>query len=129
LEVKLLLDTNRLSDALAEVDDVIERLESAEAIHVPVIALGEIRSGFARGRRAAENEARLQWFLSQDGVTTVGVEGPVSHRYAEIHRTLRARGTPIPTNDLWIAAIAIELGLVIYTRDAHFAAVPGLARI
>jgi tRNA(fMet)-specific endonuclease VapC len=127
--VKLLLDTNRLSDALAEVDEVIERLESAEAIHVPVIALGEIRSGFARGRRPAENEARLQWFLSQDGVITLGVDAPVSHRYAEIHRALRARGAPIPTNDLWIAAMAIELGLIVYTRDAHFAAVPGLARI
>ena len=127
--MKLLLDTNRLSDALAEVDEVIERLESAEAIHVPVIALGEIRSGFAQGRRAAENEARLQWFLSQNGVNTVGVDVPVSHQYAAIHRALRARGTPIPTNDLWIAAIALELGLVVYTRDAHFAAVPGIARV
>jgi len=127
--VKLLLDTNRLSDALAEVDEVIERLEGAEAIHVPVIALGEIRSGFARGRRPAENEARLQWFLSQDGVAALAVDAPVSHRYAEIHRALRARGTPIPTNDLWIAAMAIEFGLVVYTRDAHFAAVPGLAHI
>jgi hypothetical protein len=81
--------------------------------------------GTSLGGVARQNEARLQWFLSQDGVTTVGVEGPVSHRYAEIHRTLRARGTPIPTNHLWIPAIAIELGLVISTRDAHFAAVPG----
>jgi predicted nucleic acid-binding protein len=127
--MKVLLDTNRLSDALAQVGDVIDMLESAESILVPVIALGEIRSGFASGRRPKENEARLQWFLSQDGVITVGVDAPVSHRYAEIHRALRARGTPIPTNDLWIAAIAIELGLVVYTRDAHFGAVPGLARI
>jgi tRNA(fMet)-specific endonuclease VapC len=127
--VKLLLDTNRLSDALAQVGEVIDRLETAEAIHVPVIALGEIRSGFARGRRPAENEARLQWFLSQDGVITLGVDAPVSHRYADMHRALRARGSPIPTNDLWIAAMAIEFGLIVYTRDAHFAAVPGLARI
>jgi tRNA(fMet)-specific endonuclease VapC len=127
--VKLLLDTNRLSDALAQVGEVIDRLETAEAIHVPVIALGEIRSGFARGRRPAENEARLQWFLSQDGVITLGVDAPVSHRYADMHRALRARGSPIPTNDLWIAAMAIEFGLIVYTRDAHFASVPGLARI
>ena len=125
--MKLLLDTNRLSDALAEVDEVLEELESAEAIHVPVIALGEIRSGFLRGRRAASNETRLQWFLSQDGVATLSVDAPVSHRYAEIHRVLRARGTPIPTNDLWIASIAVEHGLVLYTRDAHFVQVPGLA--
>ena len=127
--MKVLLDTNRLSDALLQVDDVIERLESAEAIYVPVVALGEMRSGFLHGRRAKENESRLQWFLAQDGVSTVGLDAPVSHRYAEIHHALRARGTPIPTNDLWIAAIAIEHGLVVYSRDAHFAAVPGLARI
>jgi tRNA(fMet)-specific endonuclease VapC len=125
--LKVLLDTNRLSDALAQDDRVLDQLESAEAIYVPVIALGEIRSGFLRGKRAAANEVRLQWFLSQEGVMTLGVDGPVSHRYAEIHRALRGLGRPIPTNDLWIASIAVEHGLVLYTRDAHFEQVPGLA--
>ena len=125
--MKLLLDTSRLSDALSEVDDVLEQLESAEALHVPAIALGEIRSGFLRGRRQADNEKRLSWFLSQNGVFTLSVDGPVSHRYAVLHQVLRKRGRPIPTNDLWIAAIAVEHGLVLYTRDAHFESVPGLA--
>ena len=125
--MKLLLDTNRLSDALAETADVLDRLETAEAIHVPVIVLGEIRSGFLRGKRRSENETRLSWFLSQPGVTTLGIDGPVSHRYASLHQALRARGTPIPTNDLWIAALALEHGLVLYTRDAHFTDLPGLA--
>jgi tRNA(fMet)-specific endonuclease VapC len=125
--VKVLLDTNRLSDALAEDDEVLSRLEAAEAIFVPAIVLGELRSGFVRGRRRAENEARLSWFLSQDGVTTLSVDGPVTHRYAAVHGALRAKGRPIPTNDLWIAAVALEHGLVLYTRDAHFRAVPGLA--
>jgi predicted nucleic acid-binding protein len=92
-----------------------------------VIALGEIRAGFRRGRRPSENEKRLSYFLSQNGIVTVGVDGPVSHRYAGVHDALRAKGRPIPTNDLWIAAIALEHGLVLYTRDPHFAAVPGLA--
>ena len=125
--MKLLLDTNRLSDALAEDDEVLDALEVAETIYVPVIALGEIRSGFLAGRRPADNETRLQWFLSQDGVSTLGVDASVSHRYARIHKTLRARGKPIPTHDLWIAAIAVEHGLAVYTRDAHFQSVPGLA--
>jgi predicted nucleic acid-binding protein len=129
LEVKLLLDTNRLSDALAEQDAVLAVLETAEAVYVPVVALGEIRSGFLAGRRPAENEKRLQWLLSQDGVSALGIDAPVSHRYASIHRALRARGEPIPTNDLWIAATALEHGLVLYTRDAHFEKVPGLARL
>ena len=125
--MKLLLDTNRLSDALAENAEVVDVLETAEAIHVPAIALGEIRAGFLAGSRPAKNETRLQWFLSQDGVLVASVDGPVTHRYASIYAALRKRGTPIPTNDLWIAAIAIELGLVVYTRDRHFESVPGLA--
>ncbi|MBX7113096.1 MAG: type II toxin-antitoxin system VapC family toxin [Myxococcaceae bacterium] len=127
--MKLLLDTNRLSDALSQVDEVIEVLEIAELIAVPVVALGEIRSGFLGGRRPADNETRLAWFLSQDDVTILGIDAPVSHRYAQIHRQLRAARKPIPTNDLWIAAIAVEHGLALYTRDAHFSAVAGLARV
>lgn len=127
--MKLLLDTNRLSDALAQVDEVLEVLEAATLIGIPAIVLGEIRSGFLGGRRARDNETRLTWFLSQDGVQTMTVDGAVSHRYAQIHRALRNAGRPIPTNDLWIAALAIEHGLPVYTRDAHFAAVPGLARL
>ena len=127
--MKLLIDTNRLSDALAEVDEVLDELENAESLHVPVIALGEIRAGFLRGKRQAENEKRLSWFLSQNGVFTVGVDAPVSHRFAALHHALRTKGRPIPTNDLWIAAIAVEHGLVVYTRDAHFESVPGLACI
>jgi predicted nucleic acid-binding protein len=125
--VKLLLDTNRLSDALAELPEALDALEAAHEVNIPVIALGEIRSGFLRGRRPAANEERLQWLLAQPGINTLGVDAAVSHRYAEIHRSLRARGKPIPTNDLWIAAIALTHGLVLYTRDAHFDGVPGLA--
>jgi tRNA(fMet)-specific endonuclease VapC len=127
VEVKLLLDTNRLSDALAMLGEVVDTLEIAEEICVPVVALGEIRAGFLRGSRPATNETRLQWFLSQNGVSVLGVDAPISHRYAEIHRSLRALGKRIPTNDLWVAAIAIEHGLSLYTRDTHFGHVPGLA--
>lgn len=126
--MKLLLDTNRLSDALAEDQDVLDRLETAEAIFVPVIVLGEIRSGFLSGSRAAKNEVRLQWFLSQPGVSILALDVSVSHQYARVHRTLRKLGRPVPTNDLWIAALALEHGLVVYTRDAHFAGIPGIAR-
>lgn len=125
--MKLLLDANRLSDALAQNEEVIGRLEEAEEIYVPVIVLGEIRSGFLAGARAAQNEERLQWFLSQNGVTALAMEPAASHRYAQVHRALRQRGKPIPTNDLWIAAMALDRGLVLYTRDAHFQHVPGLA--
>lgn len=125
--MKLLIDTNRLSDVLAAVEDAVEQLELAEFVYVPVVALAEIRSVFLSGQRASKNEQRLQWFLSQDGIVTLGIDAPVSHQYAAIHQALRRRGTPIPTNDLWIAAIALQHGLVLYTRDSHFASIPGLA--
>jgi len=125
--MKILLDTSRLSDALAEVDDVLDQLEVAEVVHVPAIVLGEIRSGFLRGRRRADNEARLAWFLAQNGINTLAIDARASHRFASLHQTMRVRDRPIPTNDLWIASLALEHGLVLYTRDAHFAEVPGLA--
>lgn len=125
--MKLLLDTNRLSDALSGDEAVLSLLESAEAIYVPVIVLGELRAGFLGGSRSTKNEQRLSWFLSQDGVFIVPVDASVSHRYAEVHRALRRKGKPIPTNDLWIAATALEHSLVLYTRDEHFRAVAGLA--
>ena len=125
--MNVLLDTNRLSDALAQRAEVLDVLEAVDAISIPVIALGEIRAGFLRGRRAAENQTRLQWLLSQPGVEAMSVSPATTHHYAEIHRALRSKGKPIPTNDLWIAALAVQHGLVVYTRDRHFDVVPGLA--
>jgi predicted nucleic acid-binding protein len=127
--MNLLLDTNRLSDVLAGIQEAVATVEQAALVRVPPIVLGEIRYGFLRGRRARENEENLRWFLSQAGVGTVRVGDATADRYAAICLHLRKRGTPIPTNDIWIAASALEHGLAVYTRDAHFAEVPGLARV
>jgi tRNA(fMet)-specific endonuclease VapC len=126
--VRLLLDTNRLSDALSGVGTVLDVLEAAETIQVPVVALAELRAGFLNGRRPAENETRLSWFLSQPGISALGVDATVSHHYAELHHVLRRAGRPIPTNDLWIASLALAHSLCLYTRDMHFDHIPGLAR-
>ena len=127
--MNLLIDTNRLSDVLARIPEVVETVEAASQVRVPPIVLGEIRYGFLRGRRAQKNEENLRWFLSQTGVGILPVGDATAHRYAAICLVLRQRGTPIPTNDIWIAASALEHGLAVYTRDAHFAEVPGLARV
>jgi tRNA(fMet)-specific endonuclease VapC len=125
--VNLLLDTNRLTDVLAGIPEAVSRVEAALEVRVPPIVLGELRAGFARGKRPERNERALQWFLSQPGVSVPPVTEATSHRYAAVWAALRKRGTPIPTNDLWIAASALEHGLAVFTRDAHFARVPGLA--
>ncbi len=124
--MKLLLDTNRLSDVLAGVTEVLSVVEGATEVHVPVIVLGEIRCGFLRGAQRAKNEERLRWFLSRDTVHVASVTSVTSQFYATISADLRKRGTPIPTNALWIAALTLECDLAIYTRDQHFGKVQGL---
>lgn len=82
--------------------------------------LGELRAGFRLGRRAAENEAALQRFLRQPAARVADVDDPVSTIYAEIVADLRQAGTPVPTNDIWIAAIAVREGGTLLSFDDHF---------
>jgi predicted nucleic acid-binding protein len=126
VEVRLLLDTNRLSDVLAGVPAACNVIEAAAEVHVPAIVLGEIRCGFRRGKHRIQNEERLRWLLSRRTFKEASVTGVTANFYADICADLRKRGMPIPTNDLWIAAIAIERELVVYSRDRHFAQVRGL---
>lgn len=129
MALRLAVDTNRLSDALGGDPTAVETLESAREVWVPAVVLGELRAGFARGSRTASNEARLAGFLRQPGIGVLDVTLATTLHYAAIYAALRKAGKPIPTNDLWIAAVAIEHGLSLYTRDAHFAHVAGLAAL
>jgi predicted nucleic acid-binding protein len=126
VEVRFVLDTNRLTDFLRGVADAVDKVQLAERIFVPVIVLGEMRGGFLVGRSAAANEARLMQFLDSRRVAVLAVDGPTSFHYARIFAGLRKRGTPIPQNDLWIAALAAQHALPLYSRDAHFRHLPEL---
>ncbi|MBK8098871.1 MAG: PIN domain-containing protein [Planctomycetes bacterium] len=81
------------------------------------------------GSRARANERTLQRFLSKPGVDILLATEATTHHFAGLHAQLRAQGTPIPTNDLWIAALVVEHGLVLCSRDRHFAAIPQLNRL
>ena len=81
-------------------------------------------SRFLSGERRAKNETELARFLESPRVSLIDVDEGTAERYAVIFTTLRKAGTPIPTNDLWIAASAMQYGLRLLTRDAHFAKVP-----
>ncbi len=89
----------------------------------PVI-LGELLAGFMRGRRTTKNAKELTTFLSSPRVRIVVVDGETAERYAVIFDSLRGAGTPIPTNDIWIAATAMQHGLRLLTGDTHFRKVP-----
>lgn len=124
--MKLALDTNRYRDLCDGDAEVVRLMEEADSIHLPFVVIGELRAGFALGKKGRENEAVLQRFLMKPGVEVVYPGDATTHSYASLFRQLRQQGTPIPTNDLWIAALALEHGLVLCSRDGHFEHLPQL---
>jgi predicted nucleic acid-binding protein len=124
--IRLCLDTSAYSRLMRGQPKLQERLEAADQILLPVTVLGEVYSGFQGGSRLAENLSLLAAFRSQPGVVTVDTTDNVAQRYAAIVATLKLQGTPIPTNDIWIAAAALENGGRMVAYDSHFTAVPGL---
>lgn len=124
--MRVALDTNRYRD-LADGDAaVVETLERAEMIGVPFVVVAELRAGFALGARGRKNETALRRFLEKPGVEVLWPTHATTRAYADLYRQLRVQGTPIPTNDLWIAALTVEHDLVLFTRDTHFARLPQL---
>jgi len=126
--VRVALDTNRYVDLCKGVPETVEILETAQAIILPFVVLGELRAGFAHGRRQAENEQALRRFLLKDGVVVLYPDEQTTHHYAAVFRQLREQGTPIPTNDMWLAALVLQHGLVLHDRDRHFDNLPQLVR-
>jgi tRNA(fMet)-specific endonuclease VapC len=127
--VRLAIDTNRYRDLCDGKRDVVERLETAEAIFVPFVVIAELRAGFSVGTKGRANERLLHRFLAQPGVAILDTTDATTRCYAALYRQLRTQGTPIPTNDLWIAAIVVEHDLALYSRDAHFDVLPQLSLI
>ena len=127
--MRLLLDTNRYTDLCRADPSVVTTLTTAEEIWLPFITLAELRAGFAAGIQSLRNEAILRQFLLKPGVAILYPDEQTTHHYANVYRQLRKQGTPIPTNDMWIAALALQHSLALYARDAHFDALPQLARI
>jgi predicted nucleic acid-binding protein len=122
----ILIDTNAYAAVHrgdAEAEKIVAR---SPRIGISAVALGEILAGIRIGAREQHNRADLSQFLSSRRVELLLVDEPIAERYAEIMAQLRAAGRPIPTNDVWIAATAMEHGFAVHSYDAHFRAVPGL---
>jgi tRNA(fMet)-specific endonuclease VapC len=124
--MRLALDTNRYVDFCRDVDGVAEILETAEAIYLPFPVVGELRAGFAVGSHGPENERTLRRFLMLTSVSVLFADEQTTHLYASLFRQLRVQGTPIPTNDIWIAALVLQHDLALYARDRHFDHLPQL---
>jgi len=85
-----------------------------------LVVLGELYAGFASGRHRRKNEQELRLFLSSPRVRLVNIDDETAERYALVLNGLRSAGTPIPTNDVWIAASAMQYGVVVVTTDGHY---------
>lgn len=127
--MRVALDTSRYVDLCNTVDETTELLEEAEAIILPFVVLGELRAGFVLGRRQTENDRILRRFLLKDGVRVLFADEQTIHHYASIYRQLRKQGTPIPTNDMWVAALVLQHNLVLHARDKHFDHLPQIVRV
>ena len=129
MAVRLALDTNRYTDLCRGNVSVVETVELAHEVWLPFIVLGELRAGFAVGSQGRRNEAVLRRFLLKSGVGVLYADEQTTHHYGSVYRQLRKQGTPIPTNDMWIAALVLQHSLVLYARDAHFDALLQLQRV
>ncbi len=125
----LCLDTNTYSAFLAGKAAAVKRISQVAHIWLSAPVLGELRAGFAKGSKAATNELLLQEFLASQHVHVIAIDEAVTRCYAKIFDQLRKDGTPIPTNDLWIAACVMHIGFPLYSLDAHFKHVQGIELI
>ncbi len=127
--MRLALDTNRYTDFCRGEPSVVHTLQRSERIYLPFVVLAELRAGFVCGSRSQANEHILVRFLNSPRVRTLFADEHSTHHYATLFKYLRDHGTPIPTNDIWTAALAIQHDLVLYARDQHFDHLPQVARL
>jgi predicted nucleic acid-binding protein len=121
---RVLLDTSAYSNLMRGNKIISELLDEANEVFLCAIVFGELLAGFKRGSKEKDNKAVLSDFLSVTNVGFLYVDDSTAERYAIILDYLKKGGTPIPTNDIWIAAIAMQHGLVLLTSDQHFSSLP-----
>ena len=125
----LLIDTNIYTYAFNGDAEVIKVLQRAQKISICSISIGKLLSGFKAGSKEKKNREELEEFLDSPRVQLHIIDEDTAEFYAEIQNGLRRKGKPIPTNDIWIASIALQHGLKLYTNDQHFKFVPGLVLV
>ena len=123
----LIVDTNALSGAADGDSAVFAMFARAEQVVLPVVVLGEYRYGIAQSRHKARYKRWLEGLIVDCRV--LDIDEGTTHHYATVNIELRGVGKPIPTNDLWIAALCRQHVLPVLSRDKHFDLVPGIRRI
>jgi predicted nucleic acid-binding protein len=129
VDVRIALDTNRLTDLFRGDAELAAQLATCDEVWIPLIVLGEIRAGFHGGTQQRRNEILLTRLLAKPTVEVLLPGQETAQHYARLFVQLKRAGTPVPDNDLWIAALVLEHNLLLVTRDQHFERIPQLMRV
>jgi len=126
---RLVLDTSAYSHFRGGHAQVLDALARAERVLIPVTVLGELEAAFEWGSRTRENRRVLEDFLEEPFVDLLPITGAVARQYGRVFAGLRRAGTPIPVNDIWIAAAVIDCGGTLLTFDRDFDRIAGLDHV
>jgi tRNA(fMet)-specific endonuclease VapC len=127
--VRLALDTNAYRLVMEGDAEAVNLARTSERLLLPVPVVAELRFGFLNGTRGRANEAHLVRFLDRPRVAVLACDEETAVRYAELKLQLKRQGTPIPINDVWIAALVLQHHATLFTRDADFERIPQLPRV
>ena len=122
----VVIDTNVYCDAMRGGAASVKLLRQAERVLLPTVVFGELLAGFKGGNRERANKEQLLAFAATERVQVAPITAETAEFYALVIHQLRAKGAPIPTNDIWIAALTMEHGACLATADEHFSRIDGL---
>jgi tRNA(fMet)-specific endonuclease VapC len=122
----ILLDTNAYVSFKRNETSIVEIVQHAEWLVMSPIVIGELMAGFDGGNRVKQNKLELQKFLESSRTIIYLLTLDTSHFFSQVYCSLKHKGKPIPTNDMWIASQALEQGCVVCTHDKHFSFIEGL---
>ncbi len=123
---KILLDTNAYVSYLAGDHAVLNALAESEIIYMSIFVLGELYAGFKGGNQEVENHQILQTFIRKPSVNILEADQETAEIFGEVKNNLKTAGAPLPINDVWIGAHAMETGSIIVTYDRHFSKIAGI---
>lgn len=123
---RIIIDTNFYTAFKRNEADAVQLLQSADVIGINTVILGELLAGFRCGNKERQNRHELDEFLDSPRLVLLAVDEETADFYAQVFAELRQLGRPIPSNDLWLAASALQHGLALATYDEHFSAISGL---
>ena len=125
---KIVLDTNAYTRLLAGEEDVLDVIGTAETVYMSIFVLGELYAGFAGGTKERGNKDTLNRFLRKPSVKILNATSETAEVFGMVKQDLKKAGTPLPINDVWIAAHTLETGSTLVTYDGHFKKIAGIRR-